>query len=229
MTNGAEPVFQEPVMNDLKARESDWPEFPVHETHGIAQWPAHRLITDSRGLGWHDAYTSLATEAPWRTTLRAVPHYCLAYCHNRTAQVTRTIDGERGHESTLLRPRQLGVVPADVASSWTLSGRPDIQLVYLRREMIDRLADDMLGISTDGLALLPKLGFADGILEPLVLALLDTIRSDTITPADGIYADHLIRMMPCICFDITRVDRSGKLAAAQRCRQNARNSITCGT
>ena len=55
-------------------------EFPMDETHGIALWPKHRLLADSRGLGWHDAYTSLATEAPWRRTLQRGPHYCIAYC-----------------------------------------------------------------------------------------------------------------------------------------------------
>ncbi|MET0544309.1 MAG: hypothetical protein ABWZ88_21410 [Variovorax sp.] len=53
-------------------------EFPLGETHGIALWPKNRLLSDSRGLGWHEVYTSLATERSWTGTLRPVPHYCLA-------------------------------------------------------------------------------------------------------------------------------------------------------
>ena len=170
-------------------------EFPVDETHGIALWPKHRLLADSRGLGWHDAYTSLATEAPWRRTLRAVPHYCIAYCTNRAADVSRVIDGERRTDSVELRPRQFGVVPADRSSSWQLKGAPDIQLVYLRRKMVDQIAEEHFSFDPSRLDLLPKLGFSDGLLEQLVLALLDTARRDATSPTDGIYADHLVRMI----------------------------------
>ena len=167
----------------------------MDETHGIALWPKHRLLADSRGLGWHDAYTSLATEAPWRRTLRAVPHYCIAYCTNRAAQVSRVIDGERRTDSVELRTRHFGVVPADRASSWQLSGAPDIQLVYLRRSMVDRTAEEHFGFDSSRVELLPKLGFSDGLLEQLALALLATARNDADNPSDGIYADHLVRMI----------------------------------
>jgi AraC family transcriptional regulator len=183
-------VFQE---TDLLHHNRD--EFPVDETHGIALWPKHRLIADSRGLGWHDAYTSLATEAPWRRTLRAVPHYCIAYCTNRAAQVSRVIDGERRTDSVELRTRHFGVVPADRESSWQLCGAPDIQLVYLRRSMVDRMAEEHLGCDSSRVDLLPKLGFSDGLLEQLALALLATARNDAVNPSDGIYADHLVRMI----------------------------------
>jgi AraC family transcriptional regulator len=185
-------VFQE---KDVGVRNRVVGEFPVGETHGIALWPKHRLLADSRGLGWHDAYTSLATEAPWRRTLRAVPHYCIAYCTNRAADVSRVIDGERHTDSVELRPRHFGVVPADRESSWQLIGAPDIQLVYLRRAMVDRVAEDHFGFDRSRVDLLPKLGFSDGLLEQLVLALLDTARREATGPTDGIYADHLVQMI----------------------------------
>ena len=189
MTIESAPVFQETdVVDHIRASDlpSDLPsEFPVDETHGIALWPKHRLLADSRGLGWHDAYTSLATEAPWRRTLRAVPHYCIAYCTNRAAAVTRVIDGEGRTDSVELRPRHFGVVPADRQSSWQLTGAPDIQLVYLRRSMVDRLAEDHFGLDSSQLDLIPRLGFSDGLLEQLALALLDTARNDSAMPTDG--------------------------------------------
>jgi AraC family transcriptional regulator len=167
----------------------------MDETHGIALWPKHRLLADSRGLGWHDAYTSLATEAPWRRTLRAVPHYCIAYCTNRAADVTRVIDSERRTDSVELKTRHFGVVPADRESSWKLCGAPDIQLVYLRRSMVDRVAEEHFGFDVSQVELLPKLGFSDGMLEQLALALLATARNDALDATDGIYADHLVRMI----------------------------------
>ena len=170
-------------------------EFPMGETHGIALWPKHRLLADSRGLGWHDAYTSLATEAPWRRTLQPVAHYCIAYCSNRAATVTRVIDQEARTDSVELLPRHFGVVPADRSSSWKLTGAPDIQLIYLRRSMVDRIAEEHFGLEASRVQLLPKLGFSDGLLEQLALALLATARNDATCPSDGIYADHLVRLI----------------------------------
>lgn len=195
MNDDSSGVFQETDVLD-HVREVRLPtEFPVDETHGIAFWQKHRLLVDSRGLGWHDAYTSLATEAPWQRTLRAVPHLCIAYCSNRAAVVSRVIDGERRTDSVELRPRHFGVVPADRSSSWQLTGAPDIQLVYLRRSMVDQLADEHFEFDSSRVDLVPKLGFSDGLLEQLALALLETARRDATTPTDGIYADHLVRMI----------------------------------
>ena len=193
VTNHSARVFQK---MDIVDHMRDTPgEFPLDETHGIALWPKHRLLADSRGLGWHDVYTSLATEAPWQKTLRAVPHYCIAYCTNRAASVTRVIDGDRRTDSVELRPRHFGVVPANTTSSWQLMGAPDIQLVYLRRGMVDQVAEEQFGLETSRVDLLPQLGFSDGLLEQLVLTLLDTARNDATNPSDGIYADHLVRMI----------------------------------
>lgn len=187
------PVFQETDADDHIRKVPG--EFPLDETHGIALWPKHRLIADSRGLGWHDAYTSLATEASWRRTLRPLPHYCIAYCSNRSAAIKRVIDADGRRDVVELRPRNFGVVPADRSSTWQLTGAPDIQLVYLRRSMVDRIADEHFGFDTKNVELVPKLGFNDGLLEQLALALLATARSDATVASDGIYADHLVRMI----------------------------------
>ena len=198
MTNNAAGVFQETdVIHHIRPSSSGvtYAEFPMDETHGIALWPKHRLLADSRGLGWHDAYTSLATEAPWRRTLQPVPHYCIAYCSNRAATVTRVIDQEARTDSVELLPRHFGVVPADRSSSWKLTGAPDIQLIYLRRSMVDRVAEEHFGLDASRVELLPKLGFSDGLLEQLALALLATARNDATCPSDGIYADQLVRLI----------------------------------
>jgi len=197
VTNGDGRVFQKTdVVEQIRAMAGDAiTEFPLDQTHGIALWPKHRLIADSRGLGWHDAYTSLATEAPWNRTLQAVPHYCIAYCSNRSASIKRVIDADGRRDATELRPRNFGVVPADRSSSWQLTGAPDIQLVYLRRTMVDQIAGEHFGFDTKRVELVPKLGFSDGLLEQLVLALLATARNGATDASDGIYADHLVRMI----------------------------------
>jgi AraC family transcriptional regulator len=61
--------------------------------------------------------------------------------------------------------------------------------------MVDQIAEEHFGLDTSRVELLPQLGFSDGLLEQLVLALLETARGDETNPSDGIYADHLVRMI----------------------------------
>jgi AraC family transcriptional regulator len=183
-------------------------EFPLTQTHGIADWPKHKLLLDSRGLPWRDVYTSLAIEDSWRRTLSAVPHICLAYCHHGAAAVTRTIEGESGVAETTLRSRLFGVVPEGQASDWSLRGRPSIQLIYLRRSMVAELAEEVFDLDAARIEVVPRLGFADPMLEQFALDLLECARED-----GGLYPDHLARM---IALRVLRqhVTRPGRASAA---------------
>jgi AraC family transcriptional regulator len=197
LTRRTSPVFQETDACDQKkvvGAAALRREFPRTETHGIALWPKHQLMLDSRGLGWHDVYTSLAAESSWSRTLQAVPHLCLAYCLHGRAAVTRRIDGQQGVADTELRPRLLGVVPEQRLSMWNLRGRPVIQLVYLRRPMVERVAQEAMGLDAARIEMVPQLGFADPLLEQLMLELLDAAREDD-GGGNGLYADHLAQMM----------------------------------
>lgn len=177
---------------DVDYQESQAREFPLNETHGIALWRKNQLLVDSGGLGWRDAYTSLAIEQSWRRRLSAVPHICLAYCQHGAAKVSREIEGESDKVTTELRSRLFGVVPESRASNWDLRGRPNIQLVYLRREMVERLAAEAFNLDASRVEVVPKLGFADPLLEQLVLELLDCAGAGR---DDALYADHLARMI----------------------------------
>ncbi len=169
-------------------------ELRVADTHGIAQWTSNRLLADSTGLGWRDAYTSLAVESSWAATLPALPHYSVAYFVRGSARIDRRVDGARP-ERAHLRPRQFGMIPADRASSWELVGDPEIQLVYVRRDTVDELAISEFGVDPSEVHVEPKLGFDDALLEQLVAALLDTALRERSLPTSGIWADHLIRLI----------------------------------
>jgi AraC family transcriptional regulator len=169
------------------------PPFPVGETHGIALWPGHRLFAHSDGLGWHDVYVSLAAERSWNAVLNPVHHYCLAYCVHQSARVRRAVDGDGAPYEAILKPRTFGVVPADRVSRWNLQGQPEVQLVYLRRAMVDGLAGEMFGIEAKDIELRPLLGDRDPLLEQLALALLAALRRRE-RDSDGLYADSLARM-----------------------------------
>ncbi len=169
-------------------------DFPVQETHGIALWPVHRLLGDSRQLGWRDVYSSVAAEQPWSDTLRAVPHLCLAYCRHRPALVQRRIAGEPGSLRAELRPRLFGVVPADRDSHWSLQGRPDIQLIYLRRAMVEEVAAQALGLAPEQVELQPKVAFADPLMEQMAIELKQLM--DAGQPGcDSLFADAIARLL----------------------------------
>lgn len=168
-------------------------EFPTAETHGIAHWPKHRLMVDSHGLRWHDVYVSLACESSWERQLESIPHLCIAYCMHRPATVSRVLSGDRSLSNVSLRPRLLGVVPEDRVSDWKLRGSPDILTIYLRRSMVNSVVSDWLGGDAARVELIPRLAFADPMLEQLALQLLSAMRGDDAL-GEGIYADQLARV-----------------------------------
>jgi AraC family transcriptional regulator len=191
----AQQVYQASGVEEQKSGGRSAHEFPPGETHGIALWPGHRLLAHSQGLGWHDIYLSLATEKPWTHTLAPAQHWCVAYCLHRPARIERQIDGEAQRQSAELRPRLLGLIPADRGSRWSVRGSPDILLIYLRRAMVDALIHEVHGNDASGVELLPRLGFADAMLEQLALGALDAARDGALRDANGLYADSVARLM----------------------------------
>jgi AraC family transcriptional regulator len=181
-------------LDDPRRGLHDRDEMSCAETHGIAQWTSNQLLADSSGLGWHDAYTSLAVESSWDATLPPLPHYGLAYCLRRSAHIRRRVEGSAAEQADLL-PRRFGMIPADRASSWQLDGDPEVQLVYLRRQTIDELAIDEFGTDPGDVHVEPRLGFTDPLLEQLVTALLEQVRHPERTPESGLWADHVIRLI----------------------------------
>lgn len=172
----------------------DRAEMTAVETHGIAHWSTNRLLLDSTGLGWHDAYTSLAVESPWRATLPALPHLGLAYFVRSSARIDRRVEGA-AQERAELEPGLFGMIPADRPSDWHVAGEPHVQLVYLRRDTIDELAVDAFDTEPAAVEIAPRLGFRDDALEPLVVALLGAARRGDPTTGPALWADHVIRMI----------------------------------
>src|SRR4051794_21138449 len=169
-------------------------ELAADDTHGTANLSPNRLVLDSTGLGWRDAYTSLTSESAWSATLPALPHLSLAYCVRRSARIRRRVDGSRV-ETTDLVPRRFGMIPADRSSTWQVDGDPDVQLVYIRRETIDELAIDELGADPARVEVEPRLGFGAPVLEPLVLSLLDAARRRVPMSSSAVWADHVVRLI----------------------------------
>lgn len=182
------------VLNETGGRLHERAEMSAADTHGTPERSANRLLLDSTGLGWHDAYTSLTSESRWSDTLPALPHLSLAYCHRRSARIRRHVDGGAVELADLL-PRRFGMIPADRASTWEVDGDPEVQLVYLRRDTIDELVIDEFGIDPTQIHIEPRLGFSDPLLEPLVASLLEAARFGGRLSTSALWADHVVRVL----------------------------------
>jgi AraC family transcriptional regulator len=182
------------VFHDPRTTLHDRDEMAAAETHGTARLNANRLVADSTGLGWRDAYLSLARESPWSATLPSLPCVGLALCVQSSARIRRRLDGSELEEADLL-PRTFGLIPPDLPGSWDLAGTPEIELVYVRREAFDDLATAEYGAEPSGVELDVRLGFRNDLLEQLMVALLDAVRADRDVPTSGLWADHLVRLV----------------------------------
>jgi AraC family transcriptional regulator len=182
------------VLDETRGRLHDRAEMGAADTHGTPERSANRLLLDSTGLGWHDAYTSLTSESRWSDTLPALPHLSVAYCHRRSARIRRHVDGG-GVELADLLPRRFGMIPADRASTWEVDGNPEVQLVYLRRETIDELATNEFDVDPRQVHIEPRLGFSDPLLEPLVASLLEAARLGGRLSTSALWADHVVRVL----------------------------------
>ena len=158
------------------------------ETHGIALFPSNRLLMHSDGLGWRNVYASLAVESPWQATIPAIDHYCIAYCVGHSARISRALDGERTR-SAELKPRLFGVVPPKMRSQWDLRGSPEILLIYIRASLMEQTAAEVFQRAPGSIDIPPGLGFADGLLEQLALAVLGELRKGE--HGNALYVDTL--------------------------------------
>jgi len=148
--------------------------FPVSETHKIALWPSNRLIAHSDGLGWHNLYGSLAAETPWNAELTPLRHHLITYCYAGSSLVHRSVDNGL-RTAVTLAPRQFIITPAGIPWQFRIEGQPKILLVYIHQEVTNRVAREALGIDPGSVELIPRLGATDGLLEHLILAVLDSM------------------------------------------------------
>ncbi len=162
--------------------------FSVRETHGIALQHKNKLLIHSDGRGWKNLYASVAAEEPWRDTLPPIDHHCIAYCLSDSAMISRRIDGERPR-IIRLSPRLHGMIPAGVSSDWHVAGSPRVLLVYVRKALVERLAEEVFDRDPGRLEIIPGLGFRDSLLEQLVLAVLSELQNES--HGNPLYVDTL--------------------------------------
>lgn len=196
--------------------------FSVEETHKIALSPTSRLIAHSERLGWRNIYASVAVEEPWSADLPVGQHHCVAFCLERSARIERTIHGDGRRLGRTLTPRQFGVIPAGVTSSWSVTGSPRMMLIYLRDSMVKRAAEEVFGIDARGVEIIPRLGEIDPLLEQLAMGVFETLNEQS--PDSGLYVDSVAHMIAVQLLrrHIARPPASTKVRLAQAARGTTR-------
>lgn len=164
--------------------------FKVSETHGILQRPEHRIIARSDELGWTSIYASLQREQPYEGHFDAVNDHLIVLHIDGPVAVRRRL-GNR-EERRVVPPGGLFILPGGADFGVRLEGALDSLHVYLRRELVQEVAED-LGINSGRVDILPSLGEPDLLAERLALGVRDAlVASDD---AAGIYADYLSRAL----------------------------------
>lgn len=164
--------------------------FGVEETHGILWRPENRIYAKSDGRGWSSLYASTQRETPYEAEYPAVQDHLIILHLDGPVGVRRRLGSEEYHR--IVPPGGLFILPGGVEFGVELEGELDSLHVYLRRQMVAEVADS-LGLDGPDLALTPKLGDRDPLIEGLALGVRQALTDDD--PAAGVYVDYLSRAL----------------------------------
>lgn len=199
-------------------------EFSSAETRRIGSFPGNTVLADSEGRGWRDVHASLATVTTWSGVHRAQAHDCIAYCVNQPALLRRRLEGGR-EESMTIRPRQFFVIPGRSDSEWHRGGRTEMLMIYVRKELLERLAGELSssGGGHPAADLGVSLGATDPLLEQFALTILDILRQEE-DGTSALYVDAFARASAIHLLRRRGHDRRLPEAAARRaaCRPGLR-------
>lgn len=163
--------------------------FRVDQTHGVLAMPEHRIIARSDDLGWTSIYASLQRESPYTADLPAVDDHLVVVHLDGPAAVSRRLDNQE--ERRIVPAGGLFILPGGADFGVTLENELDSLHVYLRRDLVQEVADD-LGF-TSKVEILPSLGQSDLLAERLTLGVKEALTDND--PGASVYADYLARAL----------------------------------
>ena len=166
------------------------------EPHAIALAPQSRVIADSGGLGWREAFASLTSRRAWAGRIEPLRHLGLAYCLRGVAHVVRRIDGE-APERIEFSARRLAILPTHAPAYFEVKGDADVLVVYLRAGMVRAVADRLFGASTRPLHFEPSAAFSDALLEQFCLTFAEVLQASRQEAAR--YIDQIAESVAAHC------------------------------
>ena len=163
--------------------------FTVHETHGILVRPENEIEISSDKMPWPSLYASLQREVPFEGHFKAVPHQLIVLHLGGPVMVHRRIPN--GESSRLIPPGGLFMMPGGMDFGVRVSGTLQTLHLYLRRTLIEEVAESILPGDPARHEMLPRFGDSDPLIERLMLGVRDALHDDapTATP----YVDYLGR------------------------------------
>lgn len=182
--------------------------FSVEQTHGILSRSEHKILARSDELGWASVYASLQHEVPYEGHYAAIDDHFLVLHLSGPVGVRRWLDGTE--ERRLVPPGGLFILPGGADFGVRLEGELDSLHIYLRREMVQEVAED-LGFGDGPVDLKPSLGEPDPLAEWLALGLRDALTSQD--SAAQAYAEYLSRALAA---HLVRVHSTTPVAGVQR-------------
>jgi AraC family transcriptional regulator len=166
-------------------------EFSVAETHGILLRPQNQTHLTSKGLGWASIYASSQREKPYEDRYNAVQDHLIILHLDGPVAVTRVMG--RVPARRVIAPGGLFILPGGRDFGVRLEGELDSLHVYLRKQIVDDVAEDFGYGASDCIELVPSLGDHDPLIERLALGIQEALRnSDT---AGTVYADYLAQAL----------------------------------
>jgi len=160
--------------------------FGIEDTHCILHKFQANIRGSSEGMGWSSAFASIQRECPYDGRLHALSDSLMVLHRGGPVDITYTVGGR-----SVVRHVPKGTVfflPAGHECHVALHAPLDSTHIYLRSDLFadeETSARNLVG----GLA--PVLGERDAVLEPLAIAIGDTIIEDL--PASSLFIDPIVR------------------------------------
>ncbi len=164
--------------------------FKVEETHGILWRPENRIYAKSDELGWSSLYASTQREAPYEAQYPAVQDHLIVLHLDGPVGVRRRLG--RDELRRVVPPGGMFVLPGGVDFGVHLEGELDSLHVYLRKDLVQEVAQD-LGLDGPDLTLTPRLGERDLLIERLALGVREALTD--VDAGAGVYVDYLSRAL----------------------------------
>jgi AraC family transcriptional regulator len=162
-------------------------EFGVGETHGILLRPENQTHATSKGLGWTSLYASAQREKPYEDHYTAVDDHLIVLHLTGPVGVTRLLG--RVPARRLIAPGGLFILPGGRDFGVRLEGHLETLHVYVRKQIVEEVAEQFGYGASTAISLLPSLGDHDPLIERLILDIQETLRSPD--PTSAVYADYL--------------------------------------
>src|SRR5262245_36841931 len=163
--------------------------FTVRETHGMLRLPGVKVSASSDGRGWSSLYASEQLEVPFEQSFDAVDDQLIVLHLDGPITVHRRV--QKGESSRLIPPGGMVMMPGGMDFSVRVDGTLQSLHLYLRRGVIEEVAGDLVAVDPAHVAILPRFGDSDLLIERLMLAVRDALHDDD--PSTTVYVDYLAR------------------------------------